>query len=117
MPEPLPRSTIVSPGLTREVEVVAHAGEGVDRGSRDGVELGDGVAESDREWTAGLEVELLVRLLGDLAVHLFDPLFELMRVEFFFQVRYSASQRLFQNPYFLPPSNSQKNIAHNLIFT
>jgi hypothetical protein len=69
-------------GLDRsEVEVVADAGEGIDRRSWYRVELGDGVAESDRELTAGLEMELLVRLFGDLAIHLLHALLELLCVE------------------------------------
>src|SRR6266545_1130474 len=64
-----------------EVEVVADAGEGVDRGRRDCVELVAGVAESLGELPAGLEVKLVERLLGDLAVHVLDALLELLGVE------------------------------------
>jgi hypothetical protein len=64
-----------------EVEVVADPGEGVDRGCRDRVELVGGVAEPLGELAAGLEVKLVERLLGDLAVHVLDALLELPGVE------------------------------------
>jgi hypothetical protein len=64
-----------------EVEVVADAGEGVDRGRRDRVELAAGVPEALGELAARLEVELVERLLGDLAVHVLDALLELPGVE------------------------------------
>ena len=73
MPEPLPRSRRVSPSISSsEVEVVADAGEGVDGFGRDAVEVGGAVAEPLGQRPAHLEVELAVRVLGDVAVHRLD---------------------------------------------
>ena len=65
----------------REVEEVADAGEGVDRGRRDAVELVGWVAEPLGQRAAGLEVELALGLECDLLVHRLDALLELGRVE------------------------------------
>jgi hypothetical protein len=64
-----------------QVEVEAHPGKGVDGGGGDAVELRGRVAEPLGEEPPGLEVEVLVRLLGDLAVHVFDACLEVAGVE------------------------------------
>ena len=64
-----------------EVEVVTDPGERVDRLGRDVVELRRLVAEPLRELATRLEVELPLRVLGDLAVHLLHPALQLLRVE------------------------------------
>jgi hypothetical protein len=82
MPEPEPRSSTVSSGCERgEVEEVADAGEGVDRGGGDPVELLGRVAQALGERAAGLEVKLTVGLARDFVVHLLDALLELGCVE------------------------------------
>jgi hypothetical protein len=51
------------------VEVVADAGERVDGFGRDAVEVRVPVAEPLRQRAAHLEMEVAVRVLGDVAVH------------------------------------------------
>jgi hypothetical protein len=69
VPEPLPGSRIV-PRLDRgQVEEVADAREGIDRGGGDGLEHSRRVTEPFGQRAAGLEVELAVRFERDLLVH------------------------------------------------
>jgi hypothetical protein len=60
---------------------VADAGERVDRGRGDPVEVRRRVAESFGQGAAGLEVEFALRLERDLLVHVLDALLELLCVE------------------------------------
>jgi hypothetical protein len=80
MPEPLPRSTTVSPPRMA-VEVVADAREGFDRLVWDGVEFGGRVAEPLGERATDPKVEVFVRFVGDFAVDLLDAPLEVPRVE------------------------------------
>jgi hypothetical protein len=64
-----------------EVEKVADAGERLDRGGRDRVEVVGRIAEPFGEWATGLEVELVLGLKRDLLVHVLYALLQLGRVE------------------------------------
>jgi hypothetical protein len=81
IPEPLPRSTTVSPDGRPPSQVVADAGERVDRLARNGVELGSRVSEALGKRAPGLEMKIFVWLVCDLAIHLLDASLEVLRVD------------------------------------
>ena len=77
IPDPLPKSTIVSPGLSAaRMKIVVDAGERVDRLTRDPVDIPRPVAEALGQRAPHLEVIGAVRSFGDIAVHCLDLGFE-----------------------------------------